>query len=81
MPMHTAELQGLHALLLDIKGLCALHAITSGLVIMDMTIWECSTKLSKTRSSHHAALPMQILSELSTQSTILSLESQSILST
>jgi len=29
-----AELQGLHALLLAIKGLCSFHAITSGLVVV-----------------------------------------------
>jgi len=31
---YCVELQGLHALLLAIKGLCSFHAVTSGLVIV-----------------------------------------------
>jgi len=31
---YCTELQGLHALLLVIKGLCSFHAITSGLVVV-----------------------------------------------
>jgi len=52
-----------------------------GQSLWDVIIWELFTKLSKTRSSHHVALPMQISSELSTRSISPSQESQFILST
>jgi len=72
---YCAELQGLHMLLLAIKGLCSFHVVTSGSVIVGCNNLRASVKLNRSRSSPHVALPMPIPSGPSTKSLALSWES------
>jgi len=71
---YHAELQGLHALLLAIIGLCS-FMVTSGFVTVGCNNVGASIKLNRSRSSPHAALPMPISSGPSAGSVDLSWES------
>jgi len=63
--VYRAELQGLHALLLAIKDLCSFHAITSVLVVVGCDNLGAFHQAHQIQELTPCSSPMQILSELS----------------